>query len=143
MNDQEREAARLGMSALDAALVALDQRPVAQNPDFRFAEPVIGDIPHIVLEKAGVAPVQFIFGRDLDIWVGPFSEVVLVTVTLASLDLIQQRLQQILQSSVAYETRKRSMVLTLQLADAKPWLRLTSYGRPDSPSLEPYYGSYV
>jgi hypothetical protein len=94
INDQEREAARLGLQALDRALMALGRRPVDQNPDFRLAEPVVGDLPNAVLEKRGAAPLRFVFGSDLDVWVGPFSEVVTLKVSEATKDLIQQRIEE-------------------------------------------------
>jgi hypothetical protein len=66
MTEREREAARLGMEALDQALMALGRRPVDQNPDFRLADPVVGDLPNVVLDSPGAAPLRFVFGPDLE-----------------------------------------------------------------------------
>lgn len=47
-----------------------------ENPDFRPTDPVVGDLPTVVLEKWEVAPLRFVLGRVPDVWGGPFSEVV-------------------------------------------------------------------
>jgi hypothetical protein len=142
-NDHEQEAARLGMQALDGALVALGQRPVSQNPDFRLSSPVVGELPNVVLEKHGAAPLRFVLGPDLDVWVGPFSEVVLAAVSESSLHLIQQRIEDLLRSSVVCESRKGMMVIKLQIANAKPWLRLKVRASGTSSTLNPFYPAYA
>lgn len=143
MSDQEQESARLGMLALDQALVAVGQQAVDQNPDFHFAEPVLGAIPNVALQKPGVAPLRFVFGLDLDVWIGPFSEVVLLTVTDASFGLVQRRIEELLRSSVRCASGKRSNVITLQLPGAAPWLRLRELGGGPSHTLEPVYAPYA
>src|SRR5690242_18320847 len=98
MTDWEREAARLGTQALDRALIALGQRPTAENPDFRVADPIVGDLPNTVLDKPGVASLRFIFGRELDIWVGPYSEVVTAEPSEATQNDLQRPIERVLRS---------------------------------------------
>jgi hypothetical protein len=134
MSDQEREAARLGMRVLDNALIALGHRPALENPDFRAAEPVVGDLPNIVLEKAGVAPLRFIFGQQLDVWVGPFSEIVTVDISHATKDDAQ----------ATCRIGKRSVEIALQLPGNEPWLRLKVVGGSGAAlTLEPTYAPYA
>lgn len=143
ISDHEREAARVGMRALDQALVALGRPSVSQNPDFNFAEPVVGHLPNIVLEKRGVAPLRFVFGFDLDVWVGPFSEVILLTASEASFDLIQQRVAELLSSSIFCQAGRGSMVITLQLPGDEPWLRLKVRASGLSSELDSAYAPYA
>lgn len=143
INDQEREAARLGMQALDQALISLGHRPVLENRDFRVADAVVGDLPTTVLEKPGVAPFRFIFGPDLDVWVGPFSEVVTARVSDASKNDAQRRIEELLQSSVTCRPGKRSMEITLQRPGHEPWLRLKVRASGLASTLEPMYLPYV
>jgi hypothetical protein len=144
MSDQEREAARLGMRVLDNALIALGHRPALENPDFRAAEPVVGDLPNIVLEKAGVAPLRFIFGQQLDVWVGPFSEIVTVDISHATKDDAQWRIERLLRSSATCRIGKRSVEIALQLPGNEPWLRLKVVGGSGAAlTLEPTYAPYA
>ena len=143
INDQEREAARLGMRALDQAVISLGHRPVLENPDFRVTDPVVGDLPTTVLKKPGVAPFRFIFGPDLDVWVGPFSEVVSARVSDARKDDAQRRIEDLLQSFVTCRPGKRSMEITLQCPGDEPWLRLKVRASGLASTLEPMYSPYV
>jgi|tagenome__1003787_1003787.scaffolds.fasta_scaffold20971927_4 hypothetical protein len=143
MSDQEREATRLGMHILDRALIALGHKPALENPDFRAAEPVVGDLPNIVLEKAGVAPLRFIFGPQLDVWVGPFSEVVTVDISDATKDDAQWRIERLLRSSVTCRIRKRSIEIKLELPGDEPWLRLNVRATGLASTLERHYAAYV
>lgn len=143
MNDEEREAGRLGMQILDQALVSLGQKPALANPDFRVTEPVVGDIPTTVLEKPGAAPFRFVFGRDLDVWVGPFSEVILAPVRTATEKETQQRIELLLQSSVTCRPGKRSIEIAFQRPGRVPWLRLKVRAAGVVAKLEATYSPYV
>lgn len=142
-NEQEREAARLGMHALDEALISLGLRPVPDNPDFRVTDPVVGDVPTTILHKPGVAPFRFVFGRELDVWIGPFSEVVTAPVSGSGTAEVQQRIERVLKSSVACRPGRRSMEITLQLPGDPPWLRLKVLAKGVASTLEPSYESYA
>ncbi len=144
MNDQEREAARLGIEALDGALVALGYPPIGENPHVRMTAPVIGDIPNAIVEKPGTAPLRFVFGRDLDVWVGPFSEVVSAELLGASRDHVQHRIAQVLRSEVTCRVGRRWVKLVLQIPDQKPWLRLRVCGGASSAlGMQPRYAPYA
>jgi hypothetical protein len=143
INDQEREAARLGMRLLDQALISLGCRPVSENPDFRSTDPVVGDLPTAVLDKPGVAPFRFIFGRDLDVWVGTFSEVVIAPVSDARTPDARYRIEELLRSSVICRPGKRLMEISLQRPGDKPWLRLSVRASGSVSALEPVYAPYV
>jgi hypothetical protein len=143
VNDEEREAARLGMRILDQALISLGQKPMLESQDFRVTEPVVGDIPTTVLEKSGVAPFRFVFGRDLDVWVGPFSEVILAPVHSATEKETQQRIEVLLQSSVTCRPGKRSMEIALQRPGRVPWLRLKVRASDVAAKLEATYSPYI
>jgi hypothetical protein len=143
ISDQERETARLGTQLLDRALVALGRRPAVENEDFRAADPVVGDLPNTVLEKPGVAPLRFIFGPQLDVWVGPFSEVVTATISEATADDAQRQIERLLRSSVDCRIRRNSAEITLQVASDEPWLRLKVRAAGLAAALEPRYAPYV
>jgi hypothetical protein len=143
MNDREREAARLGMVALDASLVELGYPPVGDSPDVRMADPVILDIPNAVIEKPGCAPLRLIFGPDLDLWVGPYSEVILEPVQEETLSDIQDVITQVLRSEVTCHYRKRSVKLVLRIPGQDPWRRLTVYGAHEEARLAARYEPYA
>jgi hypothetical protein len=143
INDQEREAARLGMQLLDQALISLGQRPLVDNPDFRATDPVVGDLPTRVLEKRGVAPFRFNFGLVLDVWVGPYSEVVHAQVSDATNKDAQRQIEEVLLSAVTCRAGKRSMEITLQRPGDEPWLRLMVRASGLASTLEPTYSPYV
>jgi hypothetical protein len=143
MNDREREAARLGIAALNGSLIELGFASVGDSSDVRLADPVILDIPNAVVEKPGCAPLRLIFGPDLDLWVGPYSEVILAPVQEHALSDLQDLITSILRSEVTCYYRKRSVKLTLRIPGQDPWRRLTVYGAgPESP-LRPRYEPYA
>lgn len=142
MNEEERETARLGAEALDEALIALGEHPVGDNPDFHAAAPVIGDIPNAVLEKHGAAPLRFIFGSVLDVWVGPFSEVLTLKVSEGTREVMRRGIEDVLCSAFTCRPGKRSVEIALQLPDTRPWLRLKVRASGLSYALEPFYAPY-
>ena len=142
MTEAEREAALLGMAALDGALRALGRPPVEANPDLRFVDPVVGDLPNAVLERVGAAPFRFVFGLDLDVWVGPFSEVVQVPISRESPAHASQLLERVLRSVVTCDVRPRSTTIAL-ISSGEPWLRLVSWGAIRVPRLEARYEAYA
>lgn len=143
MDSSDREVTRIARRALDDALVSLGRRPVSENPDFWPGEPVPGDFPTVVLEAPGVAPFQFVLGPDVDVWVGPFSEVVLVEASAETEATIRSRLRDVLLSTVTSRRRRWSTEIVLRVPGAEPWMRLRSYGRFTAAPLEPAYRPYV
>ena len=143
MNDREREAARLGIAALNGSLVELGYAPVEDSPDVRMADPVILDIPNAVVEKAGCAPLRLVFGPDLDLWVGPYSEVILEPVQEDTLSEIQDLITRVLKSEVSCDYRKRSVKLGLRIPGQDPWRRLTVYGGHEEARLAARYVPYA
>ena len=143
MSDREREAARIGMQVLNDALTALGYKPAPENTDFRIAEPVVGDIPNTILDKPGVAPLRFVFGLELDVWVGPFSEVLTLDVSDAAKDEAQRRIEKLLRSSVECRMGRWFMNITLRLPREEPWLRLKVGASGYPATLEPVYAPYA
>lgn len=143
INDQERDATRLGIEALNASLAKLGYPPVGENPDVRMVDPVIGDIPNAVIEKPSVAPVRLVFGRDLDIWVGPYSEVVVAPVREATKGHIEDLITRVLKSEVVCQYRRKSIELILRMPGQGPWLRLRVRGADREPTLKPRYEPYA
>jgi hypothetical protein len=129
MSDLEREARRVGLRALDDALIALGASPLRENSDFRATDPDVGGIPAIVLDRSGVAPFRFTLGLDLDIWIGPLSEVVAAPISAATQADLQRQIERLLRSVVTCRRGKRSMTIGLQLPDEEPWLRSKSTAR--------------
>ena len=142
LTDREKEAARLGMEVLDQVLVTLGGQPVLANPDFRVGKQVLGETPNFVLEKPGAAPLRFVLGQELDIWVGPCSEVVFLEVSEAKKSIMYQLIEKVLLSSVACKVRKNSVAITLQLPGEKPWNRVKFHSRGLGSDLEPFYAPY-
>lgn len=143
MNDQEREAARLGIEALDRALADLGRPPVGDNPDLHMAPPVVGDIPTAVMDKPGGAPLRFVFGRVLDIWVGPFSEVASAEVLPETRDRVRDLIAQVLRSEVMCRGGRRSVEIVLRHPGQEPWLRLKVRGARAAAPLQPFYSPYA
>lgn len=143
MNDQERVLAELGIEALNASLAGLGYPPVGTNPDVRMAQPAVGDIPNAVVDKPGVAPLRLVFGRELDIWVGPYSEVVCVPVGEETRGRIEELITRVLKSEVVCQYARKSVELILRIPDRDPWLRLRVHGAGRGPTLEPHYEPYV
>jgi hypothetical protein len=143
INDQEREVARLGIEALNASLIKLRHAPVGENPDVRMVDPVIGGIPNAIVEKPGVAPLRLVFGRDLDIWVGPYSEVVVAPVREETAGHIEGLITRVLMSEVVCRYRRKSIKLILRMPDQDPWLRLRVRGADRESTLELRYAPYA
>ncbi|GEN78512.1 hypothetical protein AFE02nite_02460 [Actinotalea fermentans] len=144
MNDQEQQrAARLGIEALNASLVRLGYPPVGKNADVRMVDPFLGVIPNAVIERPGVAPLRLLFGLELDIWVGPFSEVVAVPAREECRRDMENEITRILKSEVECRYRKRWVELILRIPDQNPWLRLRIVGTGRSSVLEPRYAPYA
>ncbi|WP_240643939.1 TfoX/Sxy family protein [Antribacter gilvus] len=143
MTPEEREATRLGAEALDRALVALGRRPAAENPDFRAGEPLAGIFPTLLLEKPGVAPLTLVLAPYLDVWVGPFSEVVLIVIEESSPGEVQGLLEKVLRSAVTCRKGRWATTVTLQIPGEEPWIRLKDLGTRGKASLEGDFLPYV
>ena len=89
----------------------------------------------------------FMFWPDkLDVWVGSFSEVVVVRSCDAGKKSDPQRMiAALLQSSVTCRRNRRWMEITLQRPGAEPWHRLavSGFDRQAAEALEPIYSPYV
>jgi hypothetical protein len=83
------------------------------------------------------------FRPDLDIWVGPYSEVILAPVQEETLSDIQDLITMVLRSEVACQYRKWSVKLTLRIPGQDPWRRLTVYGAGRESTLEAWYAPYA
>jgi hypothetical protein len=142
VNEEERVSAAHGIAALNASLAVLGRPPIGANPEVRIAAPIIGDVPNAVVEKPGVAPLRLVFGRNLDIWVGPYSEVVTITSDEESRELMETLITRVLKSEVLCLHRRKSVELILRMPEQDPWLRLVVRGAPEAPTLEPHYEPY-
>lgn len=143
LSDKEKEAARLGMEALDGALVDFGYPPVGENPHVRMGYLDDLGITTAVVEKPGCAPLKFVFGPYLDLWIGPFSEVVTCKLTEATRDQVQCLIAQVLRSEVTWRARWMSVELVLRVPGSEPWRRLISHGGSPDPGLQPSYAPYA
>lgn len=143
MNERERALAALGVDALNASLAGLGYPVITSSSDVRMAEPVVGDIPNAVVDRPGIAPLRIVFGRDLNIWVGPYSEVVTVAASEDTRGLMEEMITKVLMSEVVCNYRRRSVELVLRLPDHEPWMRLRVRGADLQPLLEPRYQPYA
>ena len=143
LSDREREAASLGMQILDQALISLGQHPLGENPDFRITDEFVrGDTPNAVLERPGVAPFRFLFGAEIEVWVGPFAEVVIVPIAETP-ENAQDAIKNLLRSSVTCRRRKLWLEIALQRPGEEPWSRLKVLGAGSESELEPIYAPYA
>ena len=142
MNHREQESARIGLEALNASLVTLGLAPVGENPDVRMVEPAVGAIPNAVVDKAGVAPWRFVFGRDLDIWVGPYSGAAGARLVEETRGEVEDLITRVLRSDVTFRRGRRSVELRFRIPNEEPWLRLKVRGADPSSSLERSYEAY-
>jgi len=143
MDERERALAAMGVDALNASLAGLGYPLIVSSSDVRMAEPVVGDIPNAVVERPGVAPLRIVFGRDLNIWVGPYSEVVTVPVSEETRGLMEEVITKVLMSEIVCSYRRRSVELVLRLPDHEPWMRLRVRGSDLQRLLEPRYQPYA
>ncbi|MEO3939434.1 hypothetical protein V3N99_22230 (plasmid) [Dermatophilaceae bacterium Soc4.6] len=143
MTDHELALAELGIEALNASLAGLGYPPVGVSPDVRMADPIVGEIPNAVVERLGVAPLRLVFGRDLDIWVGPYSEVVGAPVSEETRVRVEGLITRVLRSEVLCQYGRKSVELMLRLPDQDPWLRLKVRGAGREPMLESRYEPYA
>jgi hypothetical protein len=82
-----------------------------------------GGATRVHLEKSGVAPFSFVFGPAIDVWVGPFSEVVLQDVSKKTVDHLREALGQVFRSAVSVRSERWSTTIAFRLPGAEPWLR--------------------
>jgi hypothetical protein len=143
LSDREKEAARLGMEAFDRALVDLGYPAVGENPHVRMGDPLHELLPTLVVDKPGCAPLKFVFGPYLDLWIGPFSEVLNEEVTEATKDDVQYWMAQVLRSEVTWRARWMSVELVLRVPGSEPWRRLLTFGGSPDPGLQPSYAPYA
>lgn len=124
MSHDQRGCSEAGQKAFDDALVGLGELPAGSNPDLRRGEPILGVFPNVYLVRSGVAPLRFVFGQTVDVWVGPFSEAVVIDVTDASLDLVRGSILRVLRSSVLVSSGRWTTTIVFQIGDELPWSRL-------------------
>ena len=138
LSDERKKAlGRLGMEALDGALVDLGYPPVRENPHVRTGHTEVFGLTTAVVEKPGCAPLEFQFGPELDVWVGPFSEVVMYELTEATRDEVRSLIAQVLRSEVTWRPRWMSVELVLRVPGSEPWRRLRSFGGSRDLGLHP------
>lgn len=134
----------MGIDAMNAALSSLGKPPVGDPAsDIQFDEPVAFAIPTAVLNAAGAAPIKFIFHGYLDVWIGPFSEVLVYDVEKQTPSEVEEDLRLLFTSEVACRYRWGSVRITLSQPGHKPWRRLGVGGSGPVPRLEPLYAPYV
>lgn len=143
MNERESVLAQYGIDAVNKALLKLGCPTISADSDICMAPPVIGDIPNAIVRKPRVAPFRIVFGRELNIWIGPYSEVVTVAVTENTRGLMEETITRVLMSEVLCSFTKRSVKLIIQIPDQEPWTKLRVHGMGLQPSLEPRYEPYA
>jgi hypothetical protein len=143
MNDREEYGARLGTRALPEVLAELGCAPLGSNPNIRVAEPDIGDLLTLEVDKPGVAPVRVIFGTELNIWVGPYSEVVVLPLRDETFREAKALISKVLRSEIRSRYRRRSVELTLGIPGNDPWARLVVRGADGAPLLDAKYTPFV
>lgn len=144
LSDEQKEAlARLGMEALDGALVDLGCPPVRENPHVRTGHTEDLGLATAVIEKPGCAPLKFQFGPDLDVWVGPYSEVLMCELTEATRDQVRSLMARVLRSEVTSRARWMSVEIVLRVPGSEPWRRLRVFGAGRDLDLHPSYAPYV
>ncbi|MDQ1294260.1 MAG: hypothetical protein QG608_2143 [Actinomycetota bacterium] len=87
--------------------------------------------------------MRLVFGRDLDMWVGPYSEVVIAPVCEGTRGHIEDLITRILRSEVECRYRRKSIELILRIPNQDPWLRLKVLGADRKTILEPRYAPYA
>ena len=143
MSGTERAAARIAIDVLNAVLAEHGQPTLEQNPHFRSADPIMGVLPNFVLDKDGVAPLRFVFGQTLDIWVGPYSEVVVAEIVPDRIGALRDVVARVLHSHVAVMPGRYWTTLELSESGMDPWrtLRVRHGGR--RPSLNRQYLPFI
>lgn len=129
-------AQRVVAEVVDEALVSLGLPPVRANPYVTFDEPLVADLPTLAFDKPGAAPLRFVLGGDLDLWVGPFSEVVVLPAPVeaqrrALLDVVVR----VLRSEVECRRGLLWTSLTLRLPGEEPWCRTRYLGCDFGPAF--------
>lgn len=143
MDDAEGALVFRGVAIVDRALVSIGGEPLAENPDLELTRSDYGGRPAVVLTRTDVAPFVFMLGHDLDVWIGPFSEVLLLSLADTTASASAALVVKTLRSHVAYERRRRNALLTCHLPGESPWLRLRVRPRGRSADLAASYEPYA
>ncbi|MEM9520796.1 MAG: hypothetical protein AAGA37_15865 [Actinomycetota bacterium] len=135
MNDQQAHV-ESALSAVNAALAACGELSLDQSGDF-----VRDDSYPLTyrLEVADAAPIRFQFYGELNVWVGPFSEVLVVDAL--DQDLITSAVRRLLTSSIRLvHESKRGRVTAWD--EEGEWINLKtmSLGRTTGPHGESVFG---
>jgi hypothetical protein len=125
----EQAGIELGLGLLDRELGTLGMPPLRQNPDFAEREPFLGVFPVFEVVRPGAAPFRFVFSSGVDLWVGPFSEILEIEAEAENAELIATSVQRALRSVVEVSRVRKTVVITLSLpGSANPWLTVKVRG---------------
>ena len=142
MTAKEEVLSARGTRALNDSLIALGYPVLGANPHVKMTTPVVGDLPNAAVDRRGVAPIRFLFGRELEIWIGPY-EIDNLSVEESTQDDLQAAIARILCSEVRCESSRWSTRIVLALPGQRPWRTVRIVGRNRVDLLEPQYNPYA
>lgn len=129
MSASEARAHAMVKEALDTALRRAGLPVIECNADFVVDESGAGFYPALLLVKSGVAPLRLVMGPVLDVWIGPYSEVVSVDTATCERDEMIELLERLLRSKFTITSGRWAVKITAQLSGSQPWLALRIWGR--------------
>lgn len=115
--------------AIDTLLRRAGLPIIESNDAFATFESGAGTRPGVELVKPGVAPLRFVMGLELDVWVGPYSEFLLVDPATCGLDALIELLERVLRSQIMIAPGRWSTKITAQLPGSQPWRTLRVWPR--------------
>lgn len=140
--DEAVELARRGPEALDAALELLGQPPAAEHPHLAGREPLDGLWPRIALDRPGCAPLELVFGPDVQADIAGFAEAWSKPAGDPA-DAVRDDLARLLRSHVLVSAAWWGRRLTVCEPARPPWLRRTDWGRPGESREPAFYRPFV
>jgi hypothetical protein len=120
---EERDKIVAGQLALSAALAEIGEAPLGSNPDLIEDVPYLEVFPTYVAFREGAAPFTFVLGSELQMDVGPFSEVLVLDVDVSA-DELRDSLVRVLRSHVDVTVGRIWATVTLTDSNGQEWRKL-------------------
>lgn len=140
--DEAVELARRGPEAFDAALELLGEPPLPEHPHLEVRERLAGLWSRIALDKPGAAPLELVFGPDVQADVAGFAEAWSKPAGDPA-ESLRDDLAKLLRSHVLVSSAWWGRRLTVCEPARPPWLRRTDWGNPGESRQPVFYRPFV
>lgn len=139
---RNRVAAEIGLDALNGALMGLGRPPVGLNPFVHMVPRTYGGAPIVVVEKARVAPFNFLFEPILNIEVGPCPEIFWEEAIPEERDHLEEVFSRVLTAEVVTRYSWWGVEVVLRKPGGGTVTRDKYLEPHQEKALDPYYAPY-